>query len=396
MKKNLLIISHSYNSFIKDQIEAISPNFNKVYVFVRYKPIAELSKFFGFLSMYKGHQKEYAIDHREKPDNVEVIPVSIFYLPGNFFYKYIGNSLFKKCLKYIQKNNIKFDLIHAHFAWTSGYVAMELSKVFEKPYIVTLHGEDIYVLPFIDESWKKKITEILNAADRIITVGNKNADAMKKLNIKSNPIIIGNGFNKDLFYPIEKQKARNKIKYNSNAPLILSVGSLDKIKGHIYLLEALSLLKQKKIYFHTILIGSGSEEDKLKLFISNSNLNKNVTIIKNLPHHELNTYYNSADVFCLPSIHESFGVVQIEAWACGIPVVATRNGGSDNLFQESDGVGYLVERQNSIELAEMLNKSLSTDWDKNHILNFSQKFDIHLVSKKIITVYNSLKAKNNS
>jgi len=76
---------------------------------------------------------------------------------------------------------------------------------------------------------------------------------------------------------------------------------------------------------------------------------------------------NACDLFVLPSISESFGVVQIEALACGKPVVATRNGGSEEVIT-SDDYGLLVDPANPNELREKIIEAPDKDWDREKIL----------------------------
>jgi glycosyltransferase involved in cell wall biosynthesis len=389
-EKNILYIVHSFNSFTKDQIEELSQYFKEVTVFVRYKPIAELARFIPFLSNYIYHSKKFAIDLKDCPQNVRIIATPIFYLPGEFFYKRIAERLLKKTLKQIYKYKVQFDLVHAHFAWTSGYVAQGISKVFQKPFVITLHGEDSYDLPFRDDEWRRKISNVMNAASHLICVGNKIVKAIQQMEIKTPYTVIGNGFNPSYFYPMDKNIARRNIGLGTDSPLILSIGSLDQIKGHIYLIRALSILKEKQVSFQSLIIGSGPEYKSLHTEIESLGLAEYVRIEKNIPHHVLVNYFNAADVFCLPSLHESFGVVQLEAWACGIPVVATRNGGSDYLFSDEDGVGLLCQVGDNINLADTIVAGLKIEWNKKNILKFAQKFTISTVSEKVLHTYKKI------
>ena len=130
---NLLVLSHKYNSFIKDPVEIISKEFNKVYVLVRYKPFAEIGNIIP-LSVFKSrrkHSKRYSIDLINKPDNVEVILVPLLYPPSNFFYKFVGSQHAKAVLKIIKKRNIEFDIIHAHFGWSAGYAGMKVKEKYK-------------------------------------------------------------------------------------------------------------------------------------------------------------------------------------------------------------------------------------------------------------------------
>ena len=117
----LLVISHSYNRFQKDQIECLSSYLDSVYVLVRCNPIAEISNYIP-ISALDPFKLDSKIDITDKPSNIEVYPTSILYAPFDSQYKKLGEKHFKVAEKSINKNNIKFDLVHAHFIWSSGYV----------------------------------------------------------------------------------------------------------------------------------------------------------------------------------------------------------------------------------------------------------------------------------
>ena len=190
-KKNILMITHSYASFQKDQIEIISKYFNHVYVLVRYKPIAEISNILA-ISFLKPHRKKYVFQLTDKPDNVTIIPVPLYYIPTDSTYKKLGRKHFKAVLKIIKKNDIKFDLVHSHFAWSAGYVGGKIKEKFNVPLIVTCHGYDIYDLPFRSAEWYNNIRQVLLTADSIITVSKSNLEYINSLNIKSDVSIIPN------------------------------------------------------------------------------------------------------------------------------------------------------------------------------------------------------------
>lgn len=107
------------------------------------------------------------------------------------------------------------------------------------------------------------------------------------------------------------------------------------------------------------------------------------------PHSEISLWMNACDLFVLPSLRESFGIVQIEAMACGKPVVATRNGGSEELIK--NGVnGLLVEPGNAYDMAEKIKISLEKDWNNNEIVSYANNFKWDKVCQKILNIYTEL------
>lgn len=385
MKNNLLVLSHTYNSFIKDQVEILSKHFDEVYVLVRYKPVAEISNFLPIYGL-KDHRQSVAIDLTNKPENVKIFPVSLYYLPTEFFYRNLGTWHYKVAKKIVEKNNLQFNLIHSHFLWTSSYVGGLLKHDYNVPHVATAHGEGIYQLPFINEMWERRIKNVLNSTDKIITVSKSNVACVKKLNIKKEVFLIPNGFRETIFFPKPQTACRKTLGLPLNKNILLSIGYLESIKNHELLIKALEICKKNGVDFCCYIIGEGSLRTPLQKLISSSKLETNVFLTGSKSHVELNDWINACDLSVLPSIAESFGVVQIESMACGVPVVATRNGGSEDIIV-NDNLGYLCENGNAIDLAAKITSALEKRWNKNIIINHSVKYRWDTICKEIYDVY---------
>jgi glycosyltransferase involved in cell wall biosynthesis len=384
--KSVLFLTHNYSSFQKDQIEELAKYFKKVYVLVRYKPIAEIA---GWLNIAgaKNHTKNYAIDLRDKPKNITVIPVPLWYLPFNWFYKRLGDWHFHAVDKIIQNQKIKFDLIHAHFTWTAGYVGAKLKEKYNKRLVITGHGYDVYKLPFKNNFWREKIKNVLNSADNIITVSESNLQFLQKLKIKTPISIIANGFNHKLFFPKDRIESRKKINLPLDKKIVLAVGSLDIVKGHRYLIEALKTVKKTCPNILCLIIGDGPLKNHLKNQIKDIHLTKNIKLIDYVAHDKLNDWYNASDLFVLPSISESFGVVQLEALACGKPVVATINGGSEEIITSQE-YGLLCKNKNPKDLADKILLALAMKWDKKKIMSYMKYYSWPEIVRKLLLIYN--------
>ena len=107
------------------------------------------------------------------------------------------------------------------------------------------------------------------------------------------------------------------------------------------------------------------------------------------PYDEIPLWMNACDVFALPSLRESFGVVQIEAMACGKPVVATKNGGSEEIVT-SDDYGLLVEPANPEDLAKKILVALDREWNREAVLANAKQYTWECVVKDVMKVYRSL------
>ncbi len=389
--KSLLVLSHTYNSFIKDPVEIMAKDFKKIYVLVRYQPIAELGNYIP-LSVFKSrkkYSKRYSIDLTKKPDNVEVILVPLWYLPFKFFYKFVGSQHARKVLKILKKKNIKFDLIHAHFAWSAGYAGMKVKEKYKKPLVITGHGYDIYDMPFRSDARREKIMEVLNSADDLTTVSSYNKEMFKKLGVKKDPHLLLNGFNEKLFGKVNKQEARNKLAFPKNKKIILTIGNLEKIKGYDILIEALRIVANERKDFLCIHIGAGTEEKKIRSLIKRYDLGKNIKLLGRKPHHELKDWYGVCDFFVSPSIFEGNPTVMFESLGCGKAFIGTKVGGIPDVVISED-YGKLARPGDAKELAQNILWSFEKNWDSDKMLEYSKRFSWDNVVDEIIKIYRKL------
>jgi len=381
----LLVISHSYNRFQKDQIECLSSYLDFVYVLVRCNPIAEISSYIPIpaLDPFKLDSK---IDIAGKPANLEVYPTPILYAPFDSQYKKLGEKHFRAVEKAINKNNIKFDLVHSHFIWSSGYVGAKLKEKYGVPFIVTAHGYDIYDLPFRDEEWKEKIEYVLNAADCIITVSNSNLECIEKLNVETPVKVLPNGFRNDLFYPRDSNECKKALNLPFGKKIILTVGNLFEVKGHKYLIEAMQKVVKYRTDVLCIIVGSGKLKGKLERQIRKAALEDHVKLVGGRPHDEIPIWMNACDLFVLPSLSEGNPTVMFECLGCGKPFVGTKVGGEPEIITSED-YGLLCEPANSDELAEKILIALDKEWDCDKIGEYAEQFTWENIAEEILKVY---------
>ena len=134
---------------------------------------------------------------------------------------------------------------------------------------------------------------------------------------------------------------------------ILFVGRLEGRKGLTYLLKAFALLKSLRTNVKLVIVGSGPEAGNLNLQVADQNI-PDVHFVGKVPAEDLPHYYALADIFCSPATHdESFGIVNLEAMATAIPVIAGDNPGYRELITHCEN-GFLVTPQNTQEFANYL------------------------------------------
>lgn len=377
--KTILYLVHSYASFQKDQIEILSKSFKEVIVLVRYKPISELGRFFP-LPFLKVHQKNFSQQSDEIPDNVTVISAPLWYLPTNRSYLKLGEKHFKKVVSIIRKYKINFDLIHSHFAWSAGYVGKGLKDKYDVPFILTTHRYDIIDLPNRSEIWKRKIKDVVDSADRCITVSNINLDHLSKISSRSDFHVIVNGFK-----PIFENRVSQSEPDNKKTIALLNVAMLHKRKGHVHLIEAIKILSED-YDIRCNIVGDGSLRNKLQKRIDNYGLGDKVFLLGRKMHNQVAEYMKSCDLFVLPSFSEGNPTVMFEALGAGKPYIGTAIGGVPEIIN-SDDYGYLCDPGNSEDLASIIKKGIERHWDTAKIQEYSKQFRWTNICKQIEEVY---------
>ncbi|MCP5062694.1 MAG: glycosyltransferase family 4 protein [Ignavibacteriae bacterium] len=286
-----------------------------------------------------------------------------------------------KAYKYSKKLHRKgnFDLCHAFFGIPCGYIAMKLGI----PYIVSLRGSDV---PFYNKRFEK--LDKLIFKDLSIKIWKKskatiaNSGGLKTLANKSFPDfnidIIFNGIDINRFTPMEKKKENKKL-------VIISTGRLIERKGYHFLLEAIKPIREK---VEVRLIGDGNQKEELLETVRKNELN--VYFLGIYKQEDLPAELNKADVFILPSMNEGMSNSVLEAMACGLPVIATNVGGSDELIKNN---GYIIKKTNIHSITDaikkyLLNKSLLSEHGKNS-RKIAKKLSWKSVAENYFDVYKS-------
>jgi len=383
--KNLLVITPAYpnkdgtyigESFVKNQVDELKKHFNKIIVIA---PVP-----FSFKRLNK---EKLCINYNY--DNVIIYYPRSYYIPILWFRKILIDNRLKKVEHLIKKENINFDLIHAHFTWPSGYIACKLKEKYNTPVIITahenserFHKEINFDYPLLNYSWKN--------ADALIRVNKIDVPVLKKFNC--NVLSIANGFNPN-FKPLNNSECRAQLDIPMHTKVIFSLGYLIKRKGFNFLIDAIKIITEKRTDVLCYIGGTGSLKTKLQKQIYDLGLQENIKLIGFVPDELLPIWMNACEVFVLPSLSESFGIVQIEALACGKPVVATYNGGSEEIITSED-YGLLCEPEDPEELATNILMALDKEWDVKKIEAYSAQFTWDTITKEILNVYSKIDSIN--
>jgi glycosyltransferase involved in cell wall biosynthesis len=235
-------------------------------------------------------------------------------------------------------------LVHVHDLYPSGAAARRLCDAVGLPYVLTVHGLDLYS-NLADARWRAEIQSAADGARAIVCVGSRLArDCITELGCDPRRmLVIPNTYDTARFARVEREFGPRPVR-------LVTLGRLSHEKGHDVLLRALAELAARRVRVTLDVVGDGPERAALEALAAELGLGTLVTFRGQLLDADVARAYAEADVFVLPSRSEGFGVALIEAMATGLPVVATRSGGPEDIVLAGDGL--LVAPDDARDLAE--------------------------------------------
>lgn len=300
---------------------------------------------------------------------------------------------FLKSLGYMLKNRKSISVTHAHYAFPTGYISLLGKKWLGLPYVVTVHGGDIDKMATKSERIASMTKEILQQASAVIVVGERlKRDVIEQFGVREELVhTMSMGVDTQIFKPLPKVDMRDELNISQTEKMILFVGNLIEAKGVLDLVDAYKVVHHAYPKTSLHLIGSDKDEQFMKTFAARVQMDD-----VHISHHaplsqiEIAKWLSAADVFVLPSHHEGFGLVALEAMATGTPVVATNVGGLSYLLDNDAGI--LVEAKNSNSLADGIIQALNegqTDRKPNMQCKVAQHtYDV--IAKRLQTIYDSV------
>lgn len=289
----------------------------------------------------------------------------------------------------------EIDLFHSHFAWLSSIGAWICSRLLNRPFTVTLHAFDIY-------SKTDLLDLIATQASHLVSISYYNSNYITGLG-KCSPESIS-----VIHCGLDLSKFNFNLKHLSTdlnkKPLgILSVGSLTTKKGHIDLIEACRLLREKGIKYKCEIIGDGKDKSDLNNQIISNGLEKQIHLKGPLTSPEVRNAYAQNDIFVLASViapsgdRDGIPVVMMEAAAMGLPIISTNISGIPELIHHKE-TGLLVQPNNPEALAEAISELLSNDVLRKRLCKNARKliekeFNQRINAKRLIKLFHGVVAK---
>ena len=278
-------------------------------------------------------------------------------------------------LAFAERDNVHYDLVYSHY-WLSGWAAQKLRAAWDVPVVQMFHTLGRMKARIAHEPAEGPVstrvlteTEIMTWADKVIAATPaERAQLLWLYRVRRGAIeVIPPGVDLVRFHPTDREAALRAIGCPASKKLLLFVGRIEPLKGIDTLFEALALLKRQ---FRDLpddlvlsIIGGNPdasddpEMERLKERCRVLGLADRVVFLGAKDQDVLNKYYAAAEALIMPSDYESFGMVALEAMACGTPVIASEVGGLAFLVQDGRN-GYLVPVREPAVLADRIRRLL--------------------------------------
>jgi teichuronic acid biosynthesis glycosyltransferase TuaC len=277
-------------------------------------------------------------------------------LPGNFGLATAGRFLSARLLAKVQQRHRRtpITVIHAHAALPCGHAAAFLSRRLNVPFVVTVHGLDVFNRCFengIAAAWRGKASrKVYASAAKVICISQKVQRLLAQGTSEAIASeVVYNGTDTDFFTPsLEK----------NGPPIILVVGTLLAGKGQELVLRAVAQLKDSHPALQCQIMGEGAHRDRFAQLASELKISDRVDFLGRRSRAEVAEAMRRCTVFVLPSRFEGLGCVYLEAMACGKPAIGCRGQGIDEIID--DGVnGELIPIDDQAELVRKLQTLLA-------------------------------------
>lgn len=327
----------------------------------------------------------------------------------------VGGNLFSFDLMWQLRREPKLSVIHTHALNRLGGIAGSIAKFRRIPFVVTIHGGYLDLPPAVKNEiiaplqggwewgklfgWLVRSRRVLEDADAIITCNRTEATLLKEKFPGKIVFVQPHGVHFKTFQQDQRAKAWEAFPAARDKSLVLVAGRIDKVKNQGWILQQWSRAIQKNPKAHLVIAGACTDEAYGKLLkkeIRNLGLDGDVTLTGGLAPSDprLIGLFQEAAFIVLPSKSETFGLVILEGWAAGKPVLASRTSGALELIREGQD-GWLFDLENPEQFHSLLQTALSQP-DKCRQLGeegarrVREEFDATVLAGRIKFLYEEL------
>lgn len=318
---------------------------------------------------------------------------------------------------FAESKEIEYDLLHCHY-WLSGLAGLSLRETWNIPLIQMFHTLAIMkdrVARSVEEEPSDLRLEsearLLQLADRVVAATPAEVAQIQWLYREdtSRVVVIPPGVDTSRFYPISDDEAKEYIGVPCHDRMLLFVGRIEPLKGIDTLIEAVGILHKEGVLdrhpFCLAVIGGdthssreqmSAEMERLHVMRESLGILDLITFLGKRDQDTLPYYYSAAEAVVVPSHYESFGLVALEAMACGTPVVASETGGLAFLVRDGE-TGFHVPTADPEALAEKLRLIIQDDELRAQLgqqaAEYAQAYSWSMMVEQVIDLYRSMLGK---
>jgi len=317
-----------------------------------------------------------------------------------------------------ERDGLVYDLIHSHY-WLSGWVAQALRKTWDSPIVHMFHTlgrmKNAVAQRPDDHEPPLRIQveeQVVRLVDRIVAATPAELEQLTRLYgaDASCVEVIPPGVDLERFHPIPASQAKERIGLDPSCRTILFVGRIEPLKGIATLLRAISLIASEdpdQICGMCVPIIGGSPQSpegndemaRLQALREELGIGDVVTFMGAQDQDTLQYYYAAAEMVVMPSDYESFGMVALEAMACGTPVIASDVGGLAHLV-EHGRTGYRVPARDPEALAAKITRLYTSEGLRRRMGQraacWAEKYSWPVIADRIEAIYGELLNQNGS
>ena len=341
------------------------------------KVVAPVPWFFSRHPRFGEYSKIARTPHRETLNGIDVLHPRFAIPPkiGMNIAPFLLAMSAKSTITQLLKNGFEFDLIDAHYFYPDGVAAAMLAAYFRKPFVVTARGSDITLLPRYAIP-RKLIQCTSKRAGALVSVSQALADELVALGADRHKVnVLRNGVDLVRFRPMPRSVARSELGW-PDQPTLVSVGNLNRNKGHHLIIEALRAMPD----FRLALIGNGPERETLAELAKSLGVENRVELVGEVQQSDLFRYFSAADISVLASEREGWPNVLLESMACGTPVVVTRIWGTPEIVKSSDA-GRFAEERSASGIAVAVRDLMESYPDRAIVRKYAEEFGWEATSK---------------
>lgn len=278
-------------------------------------------------------------------------------------------------------NDFRPDVVLSFSAYPDGVAAVAMSRRLDLPVVVGCLGNDINQKARSGLQ-RRVIARSLQASDLVLTVCEDLKRTVEQLGVSSGKIsVVPNGVARDRFGVVTATDARRKLALPGDKRIVMCVSRLSDEKGIDVLLRAF----EKTATQDTALFvaGDGAHRSVLERIIERSSRGQDIHLLGAVGHADIPTWLAAADLFVLPSRREGHPNALLEAFACGLPAIATRVGGVPEIVT-SDEIGTLVPPDDVDAMAKAIDTALARQWDRERIVDIAGRRTWDNVTDEIV------------